>query len=165
MPEPLLLPELARSLRAFGASRDAASDAAQAAIFAPLLDARARAATGDADVALSVLRGEALATRIEGCVAAAAEATEHDAARRRARAARARALVEPLRAELRALDALSARARMGGVESAEWRAWVEQLRRAFSAADDACRALAHLLAEPAAADTRSGWHLPNRGAR
>ncbi|NUO95869.1 MAG: hypothetical protein HOQ14_15400, partial [Gemmatimonadaceae bacterium] len=47
MPEPLLLPELARSLRSFGAPRDAAGDAAHEAIFAPLLEARARAELGD----------------------------------------------------------------------------------------------------------------------
>ena len=47
MPDRLVLPELARSLRAFGAPRDAAGDAAHDAVFAPLLEARARAELGD----------------------------------------------------------------------------------------------------------------------
>jgi hypothetical protein len=81
MPEPELLPELARSLRAFGAPRDAAGEAAHSAVFVPLLDARARATTGDAEVALSALRGEALGVRIEARVADAAEAGENDPAR------------------------------------------------------------------------------------
>jgi hypothetical protein len=157
MPEPLLLPELARSLRAFGAPRDAAGEAAHSAVFAPLLDARARATTGDVEVALSALRGEALGVRIEARVADAAESGEPDPARARARGARARELLEPLRQDLRALDALAATARGSGAESPEWRGWVDQLKRVFASADDACRAIARLLSEPAAAPTRRRW--------
>ena len=165
MPDHLLLPELARSLRAFGAPRDSSGEAAHAAIFAPLLDARARATTGDAEVALSALRGEALGIRIEARVADAAESGESDPPRARARGARAHALIEPLRQDLRALDALAARARTGGPESTEWQAWVAQLRRVFASADDACRALARLLAEPAeAAPTRRWFGRPEKGS-
>ncbi|MFL5605245.1 MAG: hypothetical protein ACJ8AD_02245 [Gemmatimonadaceae bacterium] len=157
MPEPLLLPELARSLRTFGAPRDAAGEAAHSAVFAPLLDARARAATGDTEVALSALRGEALGVRIEARVADAAEAGESDPARARARGARARELLEPLRGELRALDAAAIKARGADLKSSEWEAWVAQLRRVFTSADDACRAIAHLLAEPMAPAPTRRW--------
>ncbi len=157
MPEPVVLPELARSLRAFGAPRDAAGEAAHAAIFSALLEARARATTGDADAALSALRGEPLARRVEARVAEAAEATEQDPARARARAARARSLVEPLRDELRALDTLAAKARAGGTASPAWEAWIVQLRRVFATADDACRALTRLLAERPERDEEHGW--------
>jgi hypothetical protein len=154
MPERLLLPELARSLRTFGAPRDAAGEAAHAAVFVPLLDARARATTGDMEVALSALRGEALGVRIEARVADAAESGESDPARARARGARARELLEPLRRELRALDALATTARDADLTSPQWEAWVAQLRRVFTAADDACRAITRLLAEPTAPPTR-----------
>jgi hypothetical protein len=150
MPERLLLPELARSLRTFGAPRDAAGDAANDAIFSPLLEARARAELGDVEAALSALRGGPLGTRIEARVTQAAAVAEHDPARARARAARASELVEPLVAELAALDALATGARGGTTDSPGWAAWVAQLRRVFASADDACRALARLLAEPAA---------------
>jgi hypothetical protein len=157
MPEPLLLPELARSLRAFGAPRDAAGEAAHSAVFVPLLDARARATTGDVEVALSALRGEALGVRIEARVADAAEAGETDPARARARGARARELLEPLRLDLRALDALAAKARGTGPDSPEWSGWVAQLKRVFTSADDACRAIAHLLSEPSTPAPERRW--------
>ena len=148
MPEPLVLPELARSLRTFGAPRDAAAESAHAAIFAPLLDARARAGLGDIDVALAALRGEALAIRIEARVSEVAAAKERDPAQARARSARATELMEPLRAALLALDALAARARGATTNETAWHAWVGQLRHVFASADEACRALARLLAEP-----------------
>ena len=158
MPEPLLLPELARSLRAFGAPRDAAGEAAHEAIFSPLLDARARAGVGDVDAALDALGGSALARRIEARVAEAASAGESDLPHARARSARAAELLEPLRAELAALDALAPSARGSGADGPAWRAWVAQLRRVFASADDACRALARLLAEaPADAPTSRRW--------
>jgi hypothetical protein len=157
MPEPLLLPELARSLRAFGAPRDAAGEAAHSAVFVPLLDARARATTGDVEVALSALRGEALGVRIEARVADAAEAGESDPARARARGARARELLVPLRQDLRTLDALAVKARGSGPDSPEWSAWVAQLKRVFTAADDACRGIARLLSEPAAPLPERRW--------
>jgi hypothetical protein len=157
MPEPLLLPELARSLRTLGAPRDAAGEAAHSAVFVPLLDARAHATTGDVEVALSALRGEALGVRIEARVADAAESGESDPARARARGARARELLEPLRRDLRALDALAAKARGSDGRSAEWAAWVSQLRRVFTSADDACRAIARLLAEPMAPTPVRRW--------
>ena len=150
MPEPLQLPELARSLRAFGAPRDAAAEAAHSAIFAPLLDARARAGLGEMDVALSAFHGESLAIRIEARAGEAAARGERDPASARARIARAAELVEPLRIALLALDARAARVRGGAADEAAWQDWVAQLRRVFGSADDACRALARVLAEPPA---------------
>jgi hypothetical protein len=158
MPERLLLPELARSLRSLGAPRDAAGDAAHDAIFAPLLDARARAELGDVEAALSALRGAPLGTRIAARVAQVAAMGEPDPARARARTARASELIETLLEELAALDALAAPARGGEVDSPAWRTWVAQLRRVFTSADDACRAFARLLAEPSShAKTARRW--------
>jgi hypothetical protein len=161
MPDAYLLPEFSRSLRTFGAPRDAAGEAAHAAIFSPLLDARARAGIGDVEAALSALSGEALAVRIEARVAAAAAGGQDDPARARARAAQATELLEPLRAALVTLDALAAKARGGTAESESWQAWVAQLRRVFGAADDACRALPRLLAE-AAGTAAAGRRRPRR---
>lgn len=157
MPEPVLLPEVARSLRAFGAPRDAAADAANAAIFGPLLDARARAGLGDVEVALSALRGETLAVRIRTRVADAAAVGQREPAAARARAARAAELLEPLLAELASLDRLAVTARGGTTHAPAWRAWVGQLRRVFASADDGCRALATLLAEPAEKEHARHW--------
>lgn len=158
MPERLLLPELARSLRSFGAPRDAAGDAAHDAIFAPLLEARARAELGDVQAALSALRGGPLGTRIATRVAQAAAVGEPDPAHARARTARALELIEPLSAELTTLDRLAATASGSETSSRDWQGWVAQLRRVFAAADDACRALARLLGEPTApAKGRRRW--------
>jgi hypothetical protein len=156
MPDPLILPELARSLRAFGAPRGADGDAAHSAIFAPLLEARARATLGDVDDALSAFRGGPLGTRIQARVAEAASAGQSDVAHARARAARATELLDALLAQLATLDAAAVEVRGGTTEPAPWPAWVAQLRRVFATADDACRALARLLAErpPEPARTR-----------
>jgi hypothetical protein len=158
MPEPILLPELARSLRTFGAPRGAGGEAAHSAIFGPLLDARARAGLGDVESALSALRGETLAVRISARASEAASAGQTDAAQARARAARAGELMEPLRAELSRLDSLAAAARGKSPESEEWRAWVAQLRRVFASADDVCRALDRMLsAVPADVKPARRW--------
>jgi hypothetical protein len=157
MPDSFPLPELARSLRALGASRGEAGDAAHAAVFGPLLDARAMAATTDEEGALSALRGELLAARIRSRVDEAAQANAGDAASGRARASRARELLEPLTRSLVAMDAIAARARGKGGSSPEWGEWVAALRRAFALADDACRGIARLLEEPAATEQPKRW--------
>lgn len=154
MPEQVLLPELARSLRAFGAPRDAATEAANAAIFTPLLDARARAGLGDVEAALSALRGEALSVKLRSRVADAAAAGQREPAAARARSARAAELLEPVLAELASLDRLAAKARGSTTDAPAWDEWVAQLRRVFASADDACRALAALLAESSETKTR-----------
>lgn len=157
MPDDVHLPELARSLRALGAVHGAAAEAAHAAVFGPLLDARVLAAADGFAGALSAFRGQALGARIVARAAEAAREGELDAAQARARVARAREAVEPLRAELRALDALApASAEALTPASPEALAWLRQLTRAFRSADIACGALARVLAEPVGAATR-GW--------
>ena len=157
MPDSFPLPELARSLRALGASRGESGDAAHAAVFGPLLDARAMAATTDEEGALSAIRGELLAARIRSRVDEVAQANAGDAASGRARTSRARELLEPLAKSLAALDVIGARARGKGGDSAEWSEWVAALRRVFAVADDACRGVARLLEEPVASEQPKRW--------
>ena len=160
MPEPFAIPELARSLRAFGAAADDAGLAAHAAIFGPLLDARARAAASDLHEALAAFRGEALAARISARVDEAARARIDDPPAARARSARARELLEPLRGALRGLDLLAPAAASG-----DWTAWIDELRRAFTAADASCRAFTRLLREPGVPpEPRRRWLPRLRGA-
>jgi hypothetical protein len=142
-----LLPELVRSLRSLGRPADAAAQAAHAAVFAPLLDARARATRGDAADALAAFRGATLAARIESLARAAATNGQSDPARGRARVAGTREELEPLRGELAQLDALASAAGRDGPRSEAWRRWLDQLHRVFTAADAACDAIARLLAE------------------
>jgi hypothetical protein len=143
MPEAPHLPELARSLRSLGVHREATAEAAHAAIFQPLLDARARAAGAPMDSVLAALRGDSLSARIEAQAAdAAVQGVEHPAVTR-ALTAQTSELIEPLRAELLALDAAASGARD---DADGWDAWIAQLRRVFAAADVACQALSRLLA-------------------
>jgi hypothetical protein len=138
-----LLPELARSLRSLGSPRDAATEAAHAAIFMPLLDARSRAAGTSVDAVLSALRGDALSARIEAQAVDAAVQGIVQPAMARALTAQTSELIEPLRAELLKLDDVAPAARD---EAEGWHAWVAQLRRVFHSADVACQSLARLLA-------------------
>lgn len=156
MPDEPVLPELARSLRALGDVRDAASETAHAAVFTPLLDARARAARAGLGDAMSEFRGQALAARIVARAGDAARAVESNPAHARARAARARELLDPLRAELEKLDALGVAAQRSASEP-DGDAWVTQLAHVFRIADVACGQLARLLAEPAAVPEPRGW--------
>lgn len=153
-----LLPELARSLRSLGRSMDAATESAHAAIFAPLLDARARATRGDAADALAALRGAALAARVESLARAAASEGQTDPARARARVAAVRELLEPVRDALARLDSLAAAAGRGGPSSADWSLWLDELRHVFATADVACGELAIVLAERVDdAPPSAGW--------
>lgn len=155
------LPELARSLRSFGASHDGvahSAHAAHAAIFVPLLEARTRAAGSDDRGTLAALRGAGLATRIGTLVSQAAQAGQPDAARARARNAAASELLDPLHTELVRLDHLAAAVHAGG--TLEWHAWVAQLRRVFTVADGACGALARLLADDATHPSARRWFAP-----
>jgi hypothetical protein len=142
-----LLPELVRSLRSLGRPSDASAEAAHAAVFAPLLDARARATEGDAADALAAFRGAALAARIESLARAAATDGQPDPALGRARVAATREQLEPLRGALSELDALAGAAGRDGPASEAWRRWLDQLRLVFTAADAACDAIARLLAD------------------
>ena len=154
MPDAPHLPELARSLRSLGEARGVAAEASHAAIFLPLLDARARAAGASMDVMLAALRGDALSARIE---ARAVDAAVHDVeqpARVRAITAETGELLQPLRAAFLALDALAPAARDDAVG---WEAWVAQLRRVFATADVACQGLARLVAAPDARHAAPRW--------
>lgn len=139
-----LLPELARSLRTLGHQPDAATEAAHAAIFTPLLEARTRAAGGSADVVLGAIRGSALIARIEANAVDAAVHGLEEPARVRALTARTAELMAPLRATLVELDE---RASSAAADDAGWNAWITQLRLAFSAADTACSALSRLISD------------------
>ena len=143
MPDAPQLPELARSLRSLGVHRGATAEVAHAAIFQPLLEARAHAVGAQMDSVLAALRGDSLSARIEAqAVDAAVQGVEHPAIAR-ALTAQTSELIEPLRAELLALDAAASVARDG---ADGWNAWIAQLRRVFGAADVACQALSRLLA-------------------
>jgi len=159
MPEPLHLPELARSLRALGTARGVAAESAHAAVFGPLLDARAHAATGGLGDALSVFRGQALAARIVARAADAARADQADVARARARVALAREALEPLRDALHALDALASviPADLSAARSPAADAWMAQLACVFRTADEACRTLTQVLAKRESVEVRRGW--------
>lgn len=159
MPEEAHLPELARSLRALGCAKGLAADSAHAAVFGPLLDARARAAAGRLDEALATFRGQVLAARIMSRTADAARAGVPDAARGRARVARAREALEPLHDALHTLDALvpALPTDVSTASSPAAAAWMAQLACVFRTADEACLAVARLLAEPDEPPARRGW--------
>jgi hypothetical protein len=154
MREAPILPEVARSLRSLGEQRDAAATAAHAAIFLPLLDARARAAGAPIGAVLAALRGDALSARIEARAVDAAVHGVEELARVRALTAQTRELMEPLRAALLSLDVLAPAARD---DAAGWDAWVAQLRRVFASADVLCQGLARLLADRGARDAAPRW--------
>ncbi|HTK47830.1 MAG TPA: hypothetical protein VL328_07625 [Gemmatimonadaceae bacterium] len=158
----LPLPELLRSLRTLGAARDAASQAAHDAIFAPLIAARLRASHAEWRDVVRSLHGATLAESIERASVAAATTGTMQPAMARARSARARDLLDPLRDALAALDDRAGAALDAGTESREWRDWLDALRHAFATADDACRQLARLLATPPDEGARLRWYERRR---
>ena len=150
-----LLPELARSLRVLGTPRDAAAEAAHAAVFAPLLGARARASRANVGGVLAALRGAELMSRIDSLARVAAEKDAADAASARARAAEGAEILEPLRVAFTELDRLSGEVTpFAAASSPEWKRWVEQLRHVFAVADVACGKFAGLLSAPDTAPAR-----------
>jgi hypothetical protein len=162
---PPLLPELARSLRVLGTPRDAGAEAAHAAVFGPLLGARARASRGTVAGALAALRGQELMGRIESLARTAAETGGSDAAHARARVAETTEILDPLRAAFTELDRLGAEVAQGAAAtSPEWERWVGQLHRVFTAADLACGNLATLLASPESTPARR-WFGGGDGGR
>jgi hypothetical protein len=156
MPDPSL-PELARSLRSLGAARDPATEAAHDAIFAPLIAARVRAARAEGRDVVNSFHGATLLEAIERGVSAAAAVGTDSSAVARARSARARDAIEPLRSALLALDEGAAAASASGAHSPEWSHWIAALRRAFNAADESCRHLARVLAEPPRREGNGRW--------
>ena len=139
-----VLPELARSLRSLGHQPNAATEAAHAAIFTPLLDARTRAAGEAAEAVLGAMRGSALIARIEANAVDAAVHGVEEPARVRALTAQTAELMAPLRAALVELDT---RAPAAASDDDGWLLWIAQLRTAFTAADTACSALSRLITE------------------
>ena len=104
--------------------------------------------------------GAILLEAIERGVNGAAVAGTESPAFARARSAAARDAIEPLRAALRSLDDRAAAAPpRRGCTSPEWDAWIEALRAAFAAADEACGHLARVLAEPPR-EERNGQLVP-----
>ena len=154
MPETPHLPELARSLRSLGEQHSGAAEAAHAAIFLPLLDARTRAAGAPLDAVLGALRGDALSARIEARAVDAAVHGVEQPARVRALSAQTSELLEPLGAALLQLDVLAVAAHE---VPAGWDAWVAQLRRVFFTADVACQGLVRLLATRDTRDAVPRW--------
>jgi hypothetical protein len=157
------LPELARSLRSLGAARDAAAQAAHDAIFAPLIAARVRASRAEGRDVVHAFHGASLGEQIERAVTAAATLGTTHPAMARARSARARDVLAPLRSALVTLDERAPDAATSAPGSEPWHAWVESLRRAFAAADDACTHLARVLAEPPRERDERGWLGRRRG--
>lgn len=153
---PFALPELGRSLRALGSVRDACAERAHAAVFGPLLEARARAASAgsQADM-LEALNGRALSARIERLVSEAARAGTRDEPSARARVANARELLEPLAASLGALDQEAGRVNPS-IRMEGYSAFVARLSDVFAAADVACGRLSALLAT-GEAPGKPGW--------
>jgi hypothetical protein len=161
MPDPSL-PELARSLRSLGAARDAATEAAHDAIFAPLIAARVRAARAEGRDVVQSFHGVVLLEQIERGATSAASAGTSSAAEARARSAAARDAIEPLRAALLTLDEGAAGASSAGMQSHEWALWIEALRRAFAVADETCAHLARVLAEPLREEPEPRWFRRRR---
>ncbi len=154
MPDAPLLPELGRSLRSLGAQHEPCSAAAHAAIFVPLLDARARATDRSKEFVLASLKGSTLATRIETLVAAAAVQGVEQPALARALTAQSGELMEPLRRALMELDGAASSALHS---DAAWDEWVGRLRGVFVSADAACQALAKLLGTRQSAAVPPRW--------
>jgi len=151
------LPELARSLRSLGAARDQATQAAHDAIFPPLIAARVRASRAEGRDVVHAFHGASLLEQIErAATAAACVGTTHSSVAR-ARSARARDALAPLRSAFALLDERGREAESAPPGSESWETWIESLRRAFAAADDVCGRLANVLAEPPTERDEGNW--------
>lgn len=156
-PSPFALPELGRSLRSLGSTREPCAEHAHAAVFGPLLDARAVAAEAATSAELlHAFRGRPIAARMERLVTEAAQAGVREPAVARARAARAMELMEPVLAALAELDARASELKHPSIRIDEYSPFVAQLRSVFAAADAACGHLAQVLAEQSA-QPEKGW--------
>jgi hypothetical protein len=151
------LPELARSLRSLGAARDQATQAAHDAIFPPLIAARVRASRAEGRDVVHAFHGASLLEQIERAATAAACVDTTQSSVARARSARARDAIAPLRPALALVDERGRQAESARTGSEPWEAWIESLRRAFATADDVCSRLASVLAEPPAERDEGNW--------
>ena len=139
------LPELTLSLRSFGSQRRNSQPRApiseeQERFFAPLLEARRRAAlaTSAASV-IAAFDARHLLTSIDAALRSFASTRRADRpAARRALEAELFDIAEPLREALRRLDDRAAEAREAAAdrERERWSAWLAQLRVTFRVADD-----------------------------
>lgn len=133
------LPELTRALRSLGSTRAGGNPAAQREFFSPLLDARRRAeeSVRRADV-VAAFDPDRLGRAFDGYLAdAVGHTADRRPAARRALAAYADDLAEPLR---RALDEVrrtraAAASPPADARIGSWRQWSGALRRLFEAAD------------------------------
>lgn len=163
------LPELTLSLRSFGSRRGQPdSDAARAVgqdqehFFAPLLDARRRAAEAHAtDEVLAAFDARRLTAALDAAVRAfAAERSAGRPAAQRALEAELLEIVDPLRAALQQLreeseQLLQHSGREAGEElGARWSAWLEHLRLIFRIADATWNPLADVLARVPTSSSR-----------
>jgi hypothetical protein len=153
------LPELARSLRSLGAARDQATQAAHDAIFPPLIAARVRASRAEGRDVVHAFHGATLLEQIERAATAAACVGTTQSSVARARSARARDAIAPLRPAFALLDERGRQAESASTGSEPWEAWIESLRRAFATADDVCGRLARVLAEPPAERDDGNWFV------
>ena len=136
------LPEVTRTLRAFGSRRGHTSARASSAeeqhrFFAPLLLARrvASGALGPAEV-VAAFDADALIRAFDAALHAfATERFSAHAPARRALEAELVDLAEPLRDALAALGAAAAQARGAIDDLSRWRAWAAQLHTTFEIAD------------------------------
>lgn len=133
-----VLPELTRGLRALGSSRSRA-DSAQAALFAPLLGGRRRAARmRDPADRIQALDAEVLSRELTAALDdLAAARVRHAGPERRALVAALEDALAPLQRAVRQLGGAAARATASPDERrlVAWREWTEAVRLTFSAAD------------------------------
>ncbi len=132
-------------------------DHAHEAVFKPLLEARTAAANASPHMAVDAMNGHAILSRIEAALSIEAVRGISIPSRARAATALVQDAIEPLRRSLLALDELAATA---GTDEG-WTQWVDQLRRVFSAADDACSAVATALSARSTEDTPPRWYVRN----
>ena len=136
------LPELTRTLRAFGSRRGQRSSrlaaaAEQQRFFAPLVDARRQAVrAGSPFDAIELFDARAIESAVESTLTRfAAERYGENGPARRALEAELSDLVEPLHAALVVLGDASAGARQAAGDLRMWRAWCGALKATFEAAD------------------------------
>lgn len=136
------LPELTRTLRAFGSRRGqrasrAAGPAEQQRFFAPLVDARRRAMrAGSPFDAIALFDAAAIESAINGTLSRfAADRYGDSGPARRALEAELSDLAEPLYRAVVALGEAAASARQANGDLRAWRAWCSALKTAFETAD------------------------------
>jgi len=136
------LPELTRTLRAFGSRRGqratrTAGAAEQQRFFAPLVDARRQAMrAGSPFDAIELFDAAAIDVAVVAILSRfAAERYAESGPARRALEAELSDLAEPLQAALRDLDEAASNARQANGDLRAWRAWCGALKSTFEAAD------------------------------